>query len=362
MLFAQWHVMRRRASAPPKICFRPNSMAPVVLSFRYMSENKVAADESVAAPFHGLSFSVGVAENKNRLYRDSMEDVHTYIANFAERVDWGYFAVFDGHAGKNSARWCGNNLHAVLELQIGQDDHDLTPMVGVHDLQECLHQSFLKADEMIQAEGVGNSGCTAAVAVIRWESLSSSPSLPVTEPVASSGSDTASNSPFDFVPQAHHRRVIYTSNVGDSRIVLYREGKPYRLSYDHKASDANEIARIRAAGGLVMKNRVNGVLAVSRSLGDTYMKDLVIGKPFTTRTEISDADEFMIIACDGVWDVISDLKACEYVLEIFKDEIATPQLAAKKLCNLAMENMTTDNVTVMVVKFDPKVFAPQLLD
>lgn len=331
-----------------------------------MSENRVETEEPVASPdpFHGLSFSVGVAENKNRSYRDSMEDVHTYIANFAERVDWGYFAVFDGHAGKNSARWCGNNLHAVLELQMGGEaTHDLTPTVGAHDLQECLHQSFLKADEMIQAEGVGNSGCTAAVAVIRWESLNpSQPSSPSSsDPVILPAHNTTPASSFDFIPQAHHRRVIYTSNVGDSRIVLYREGKPYRLSYDHKASDANEIARIRAVGGLVMKNRVNGVLAVSRSLGDTYMKDLVIGKPFTTRTEISEADEFMILACDGVWDVLSDLKACEFVLGIFKDKTATPQLAAKMLCNLAMENMTTDNVTVMVVKFDTKVFAPQHL-
>lgn len=51
-------------------------------------------------PFAGLSFKVGVAENKNSTYRSKMEDVHTYIANFAERVDWGYFAIFDGHAEK----------------------------------------------------------------------------------------------------------------------------------------------------------------------------------------------------------------------------------------------------------------------
>lgn len=325
-----------------------------------MSDTNEAAAEAVSAhdSFHGLSFTVGVAENKNHAYRDTMEDVHTYIANFAERIDWGYFAVFDGHAGKTSARWCGNNLHTVLESLIEEAAHDQIPTVGSHDLRECLHQSFLKADEMILAEGVGNSGCTAAVAVVRWESgIPQHAASP--DPIPGSAEPTATatpHSPFEFLPQPHHKRVVYTSNVGDLRIVLYREGKPYRLSYDHKASDAYEIARIRAAGGLVMKNRVNGVLAVSRSLGDTYMKDLVIGLPFTTRTEISRRDEFMILACDGVWDVISDQQACEFVSDIFKDQKATPQMAAKKLCGLAMQNMTTDNVTVMVVKFDPRVF------
>lgn len=81
-------------------------------------------------PFAGLSFKVGVAENKNSTYRSKMEDVHTYIANFAERVDWGYFAIFDGHAGKDSARWCGNNLHSLLEQEIDlelQDQNNTLP-------------------------------------------------------------------------------------------------------------------------------------------------------------------------------------------------------------------------------------------
>ena len=82
---------------------------------------------------------------------------------------------------------------------------------------------------------------------------------------------------------------------------MCRNGKALRLSYDHKGSDENEGKRIAGAGGLILNNRVNGVLAVTRALGDAYMKDLVTGHPYTTETVIQpDIDEFLILACDGV--------------------------------------------------------------
>lgn len=396
-------------------------------------ETKAKIENTLNDPFYGLSFKVGVAENKNTLYRNKMEDVHTYIANFAERVDWGYFAIFDGHAGKDTARWCGNHLHRLLEEEIekdlakkpeidqqtGQENDQLTenndrkksdddntvPLIGESDLQEKLYNSFVKADELIEKEGTGSSGCTAVVAVLRWETdgeakeavsqlkspLEENKQLDVnststnitsgesTAKIIPSGDSTSktltpnntsstessavddskipttTKSKFDFEPASYHKRMLYTSNVGDLRIVLYRNGQPFRLTYDHKATDVNEINRVRDSGGLIMKNRVNGVLAVTRSLGDSYMKDLVIGKPFTTVTEITKEDEFMILACDGVWDVISDMKACEFVADIIRKGGET-QVAAKKLCQFAIDNSTTDNVTVMIVKFDNEIF------
>lgn len=318
-------------------------------------------------PFSGLSFKVGVAENKNVTYRAKMEDVHTYVANFAERLDWGYFAIFDGHAGKLTARWCGNNLHTLLEHDIlskeGQENNQGTnqeseidnsaPLSSKFNMRDGLNNAFVKADKIIAKENNGSAGSTAAVVVLGWETDD--------ERVVSGGSSESqvNNSRFDFTPSPHHKRMLYTANVGDLRIVLFRNGKSYRLSYDHKATDTNEINRIRESGGLIMKNRVNGVLAVTRSLGDSYMKDLVIGNPFSTSTEITADDEFMILACDGVWDVLSDLKACQFVADTFKKVGDDPQLAAKRLCQLAMDNTTTDNVTVMIVKFDRSVFNSQ---
>lgn len=293
-------------------------------------------------PFNGLLFLVGVAENKNAAYRAKMEDVHTYVANFAERIDWGYFAIFDGHAGKQAARWCGNNLHTLVEQEIAAHDDA--------DLRNTLQTSFTKADTLLEKDGAGGAGCTAAVAIVRWESDGQAP-MPKSQ----------AKGPFDFVPTRHHRRMLYTANVGDLRIVLCRDGQAYRLTYDHKALDLNEVNRIRDAGGLVLRNRVNGVLAITRSLGDSYIKSLVTEKPFTTATQLDASDEFLILACDGVWDVLLDAVACKYVRDTFAQQKAQslpydPQAAAKRLCLLALENQTTDNVTAMVVRLNEKVF------
>lgn len=102
------------------------------------------------------------------------------------------------------------------------------------------------------------------------------------------------------VPPETSRRVLYCANAGDARGVLCRAGKAVRLTYDHKGSDKQEAKRITDAGGFVMGGRVNGVLAVTRSLGDSSMKEFVVGAPYTTETELCDEDEFLILACDGV--------------------------------------------------------------
>lgn len=105
------------------------------------------------------------------------------------------------------------------------------------------------------------------------------------------------------IPPSDARRVLYSANAGDARGVLCRAGKAVRLTYDHKGSDKQEAKRITDAGGFVMSGRVNGVLAVTRSLGDSSMKEFVVGAPYTTETELCEEDEFLILACDGVCDL-----------------------------------------------------------
>ncbi len=264
-----------------------------------------------------VTYRVGVAENKNSKFRKSMEDVHTYVKNFASRLDWGYFAIFDGHAGIQASKWCGSHLHTIVEQKIMEDE--------TRDLRDLLNDSFITIDKQINSDLQGNSGCTAAVCVLRWE-------LP----------DNLSKD--DVTSLQQYKRRLYTANVGDSRIVLYRKDGSIRLTYDHKASDILEMQRVEQAGGLIMKSRVNGMLAVTRSLGDKFFDSLVIGNPFTTSVEITDDDHFLILACDGLWDIIEDQDACELIKDI-KD----PNEAAKCLVKYALEHGTTDNVTVMIV-------------
>lgn len=142
------------------------------------------------------------------------------------------------------------------------------------------------------------------------------------------------------------RRMLYTANVGDARAVLSRGGKAVRLTYDHKGSDAQEAKRITDAGGFVMNHRVNGVLAVTRSLGDASMKEFVVGAPYTTETVLDDDDEFLIVACDGLWDVCEDQDAVDLIRTL-----QDPQEASKRLLDHALSNYSTDNLSIMVIRF-----------
>lgn len=138
------------------------------------------------------------------------------------------------------------------------------------------------------------------------KSLTGSKSSPISSPATPrSGSPASPRKDLTIgttvtVPPSDLRRVLYTANAGDARAVLCRAGKAVRLSYDHKGSDKQEAKRIMDAGGFVMSGRVNGVLAVTRSLGDSSMKEFVVGSPYTTETELCEADEFLVLACDGV--------------------------------------------------------------
>jgi len=249
----------------------------------------------------------------------------TTIASRVVETDNGYFAIFDGHAGTFAADWCGKKLHVLLEDIIRKNPNSAIP--------ELLDQAFTSADQQLEKLPLKNSGCTAICAVLRWEDRIPNPQsatgstamAPIAAAVAKAHESAANGATpeasANLTPSvqaamaapttaaalpklqesASRQRVLYTANVGDARIVLCRNGKALRLSYDHKGSDENEGRRITNAGGLILNNRVNGVLAVTRALGDTYMKDLVTGHPYTTETVIQpDIDEFLILACDGV--------------------------------------------------------------
>ncbi|KAK3683102.1 mgpp2cl-1, protein phosphatase 2C-like protein 1 [Vermiconidia calcicola] len=338
------------------------------------------------------TFRVGVTEDKNKKCRRTMEDTHAYLYNFLStpapaigsdassknrgslaestnsglsevssqqpvvETDNGYFAIFDGHAGTFAAEWCGKKVHILLEDIIRK--HPNTP------IPELLDMTFTSVDQQLEKLPLKNSGCTAVIAVLRWEdripnshSATGSTAIAPAAVQAAKGDSKSEPQARDaeqaeskLRESATRQRVLYTANVGDARIVLCRNGKALRLSYDHKGSDENEGKRIAGAGGLILNNRVNGVLAVTRALGDAYMKDLVTGHPYTTETVIQpDIDEFLILACDGLWDVCSDQEAVDLVRNV-----GDPQAASKNLVDHALGRFSTDNLSCMVVRFDSK--------
>jgi len=89
---------------------------------------------------------------------------------------------------------------------------------------------------------------------------------------------------------------------------------------------------------------VNGILAVTRALGDHAIKEWVVCDPYYTELSLTSKDKFLIIACDGVWDVMTDQDAVNLI-----QEESTAQKMADKLLQKALEKGTTDNLSVMVL-------------
>jgi protein phosphatase 1B len=115
---------------------------------------------------------------------------------------------------------------------------------------------------------------------------------------------------------------IYLANCGDSRGLISAKEAIAVATLDHKPVNPLEKERIQNAGGSVMIQRVNGSLAVSRALGDFEYKRVPNMGPFeqliSPEPEISEharsgQDEFIVLACDGVWDVMSNEDVCQFV-------------------------------------------------
>ncbi|XP_023214259.1 probable protein phosphatase 2C T23F11.1, partial [Centruroides sculpturatus] len=115
---------------------------------------------------------------------------------------------------------------------------------------------------------------------------------------------------------------ILQGNVGDSRAVASVGGRVQQLSFDHKPSNESETKRIIAAGGWVEFNRVNGNLALSRALGDFVFKkndkkppeeQIVTAYPDVVVREVTPDHEFIVLACDGIWDVLSNEDVVDFI-------------------------------------------------
>jgi len=245
---------------------------------------------------------VGISWSQNSRFRATMEDAHFHEDKFCGEEEQGYFAVYDGHGGRDVVDYVEKRLHKNLEEFLKSNGDD--PL-------EALKQAYLKTDEEIKENGL-TSGTTAISALIR--------------------------------PGKNNQPILYIANAGDARAVLSNGKGAIRLSHDHKGTDESEARRISDAGGFIVLNRVNGVLAVTRSLGDISMKEFVIGEPELKSIPLIREHRYLILACDGLWDVISDQEA----VDLISSESSAISMS-EKLLNQALRKGTTDNVSIMVV-------------
>lgn len=265
-------------------------------------------------------------------WRISMEDAHTTVLDLLTPQSdddkkthpsrLSFFGVFDGHGGHKVAEFAGERIHDILKKQD-------TFKAGNYD--QSLKDTFLATDRAILSDPKYEeevSGCTACVGLITADK-------------------------------------VYIANAGDSRSVLGVKGRAKPLSFDHKPQNEGEKARITAAGGFVDFGRVNGNLALSRAIGDFEFKksaelapeqQIVTAFPDVVSHDLTEDDEFLVIACDGIWDCQSS----QAVVEFVRRGIAAKQ-DLDKICENMMDNCLAsnsetggvgcDNMTMIVIGF-----------
>lgn len=196
------------------------------------------------------NFHLAVAhEEMNSRRRNTMEDSHRILPVLHEELpQYSFFGLYDGHGGRQIVDFLETNLELQLAEELLVDDEST--------VEERVTRAFLITDMKSKRMDISTSGATAVIALIQ---------------------------------HCKNERKLIVANVGDSRAVLVSKSSidgrepgvagfyAHRLSFDHRADDLSEQKRIMEAGGFVTRNRVLGILAVSRSFGDHGMKDFVTG-------------------------------------------------------------------------------------
>ncbi|MBN3286568.1 PPM1G phosphatase, partial [Polyodon spathula] len=166
---------------------------------------------------------------------------------------------------------------------------------------------------------------------------------------------------------------LIVANAGDSRCVVSEGGKAVDMSYDHKPEDEVELSRIKNAGGKVtMDGRVNGGLNLSRAIGDHFYKrnktlppeeQMISAMPDVKVLTLNEEHDFMVIACDGIWNVMSSQEVVHFVSERIKHkdngEVQPLSSIVEELLDQCLAPDTSgdgtgcDNMTCIIITFSP---------
>ncbi|XP_038649114.1 LOW QUALITY PROTEIN: protein phosphatase 1F [Scyliorhinus canicula] len=246
--------------------------------------------------------------------RRKMEDRHVALPEFnalfgmKDAKERAYFAVFDGHGGVDAAVYAGMHLHVNLAHQ---------EMFSTQP-EEALRRAFKQTDEMF-LQGAKRkklrSGTTGVAALIVDDSL-------------------------------------HVAWLGDSQVMMVRQGQVVTLMDPHKPENEKEKERIEDLGGCVVFLgcwRVNGTLAVSRAIGDIDQKPYISGDADSASFQLDGTEDYIVLACDGFFDGVKPSQVVDIVLEHLQENTGNGSTVAETLVAAAKEGGSSDNITVVVV-------------
>jgi len=306
-----------------------------------------------------------------------MED-EFYVSN-----DGDFAAVFDGHGGKAVSRYLRKNLYAnvqaflplsILEKQDERQIVDNKNDVIDKEIERSIIEKNQK-DNLIHSNVSTSQIRPKNPTIDDYENALESALEKVDSEILKISHWSFQGSTCCCVwfhekrddNESSTRRTIVAANIGDSRAVLCRKNKAWDLSRDHKPNDPTEKARIEGLGGSVIwcgetdefgkpiKDRgifrVNGNLALSRAIGDRSERPHVTAEPKIISVPIEAGDQFVIIATDGLWDVMDSGDAVNHVKLLLKAGITRGKVASQMVVE-ALRRGTYDNVTVVIIWID----------
>ncbi|OMJ96243.1 hypothetical protein SteCoe_206 [Stentor coeruleus] len=272
-------------------------------------------------------------------WRNTMEDAK--LVNLALDDKTMIFGVFDGHGGKEVAEFVSRHFCAeIVTLRSFKEGN----------FEQALKDTFLRMDELIKT----TEGLKEVIRIAK--------DLPDNYPVQADPSLLMAGC--TAVVALICRNTLYVANAGDSRCVLNREGRAIEMSIDHKPDLPQERDRIIRAGGMVEDGRVMGNLNLSRSIGDLEYKknasipakdQMISAYPDVKIEELGLRDEFLVLACDGVWDMLTSQECVNFVSQRIKNKplgtIAEETLDRCLAPDIASSGgLGCDNTTIVIVE------------
>jgi serine/threonine protein phosphatase PrpC len=288
---------------------------------------------------HGENHRVKFATCEMQGWRNSMEDAK--IANISLDAETMLFGVFDGHGGKEVAEYVSRHFCAELLR---------SPAYRQGNFEQALKDTFLRMDDLLKTP----DGLKEVIRI--------SKDLPDNYPVEADSSLMVAGC--TAVVALIRGETIYVANAGDSRCILSREGRAIELSQDHKPELPGEHDRIIKAGGMVEDGRVMGNLNLSRSIGDLEYKktpgipqkdQMITAYPEIKIDQLTARDEFIVLACDGVWDMLTSQECVNFIGQRLKSK--SLQIIAEETLDRCLAHdiassggLGCDNTTIVIVE------------
>ena len=300
------------------------------------SSIKLSEDIKQLKPKSKCFISYAYIDYPNLEHRQEMEDFHCIKQALGKRPNLSYFAIFDGHGGKDVASFLSINLHHFLIDEINNINFGTNDEENISNIIESIKSAFMKIDQNILAnENFTNDvGSTATLIFIYYNNLN--------ENILNNNDNGNKNV----------ERTLICANIGDSNGYLITKSNISQITKPHKCEDTSEVQRIKGTGGIVFQGRIFGKLILTRTLGDKEMKKYgVIPVPDFYTKKIEKDDLFVIIASDGIWDVINE----EEIYKMGNEKELSSEIFSKKIMDLAKERDTRDNSSCIVIKLNKNI-------